>query len=73
MPSVGRLVAQTGGDLHWNYTFDRDFDPEKVYYKLFRILTRPCGYECALICRVSTGYSVTSYVGGWGKQDSIDM
>ena len=50
--------------MYQNY--DQGTLSEKLYYDLFRNLSRNTGQEIALKARVSKGMTVTEYFGGFG-------
>jgi protein transport protein SEC24 len=63
LATVAPVCGNTGGDLTFYQPFDVNKHGEKLYYSLFRILTRPTGSEVAVKARCSTGLSVTQYLG----------
>jgi hypothetical protein len=54
----------TGGSLYFYNNFDVTMHGEKIYYELFRSLTRPVVSDVQLKARVSTGFTVSEYIGG---------
>jgi len=46
---------------------------EKLYYELFRSLTKGTGSEVKLKARVSTGLTFTSIFGGFGVKEAAEM
>jgi protein transport protein SEC24 len=46
---------------------------EKLYYDLFRNLSRTVGQEIALKARVSKGMSVDGYFGSFGLRETPDI
>ena len=53
----------TGGDLHLFSSFDAVRDGEKLYYHIFRNLTRYTVTNVMIKLRVSTGLSIAEYFG----------
>lgn len=46
---------------------------EKLYYELFRNLTRPIGSEVMLKVRASKGLAVAEYFGSFGLREAPDV
>jgi protein transport protein SEC24 len=63
LATVAPICGNTGGDLTFFQPFDVNKHGEKLYYNIFRVLTRPTVSEIAIKARCSTGMSVTSYLG----------
>lgn len=65
LATVAPIAGATGGDLVYYVTFNPRAHGEKLYYSLFRILTRPTVSEVAIKARCSTGMTITDYTGGF--------
>jgi len=57
------ITGITGGDLYLYPDFDAVKQGEKLYYQLFRNLTRITGTDAMIKIRVSTGLTVEEYFG----------
>ena len=53
--------------------FDSQKHGDKLYYELFRSLSRASGTEVMVKARVSTGFTVTEYFGGFGLKEAVDF
>lgn len=67
------LAGITGGDVILYPKFDVYKHGEKLYYQIFRNLTRIVGTEVAIRARVSTGLSVLEYIGSFMRSQSQDF
>lgn len=65
--TMAPVTGITGGDLHLYADFDVVKHGEKLYYDIFRKLTRITGSDCMMKVRVSTGMTVTEYFGQFGS------
>ena len=65
--TMAPISGITGGDLHLYSDFDVVRDGEKLYYHIFRSMTRVVGTDCMIKLRVSTGLSVVEYFGSFGS------
>lgn len=63
LATVVPVCGMTGGELTFYQPFDVVKHGEKLYYSIFRVLTRTTGTEVALKARCSTGLTVTEYMG----------
>lgn len=63
MATIGLICGKTGGDLVYYNLFDAAKHGEKLYYSLFRILTRTTTYDISIKARSSVGVSVVEYLG----------
>ena len=63
LATVAPVCGLTGGELTFYQPFDVSRHGEKLYYSLFRILTRNTVSEVSIKTRVSTGLTVTEYIG----------
>lgn len=57
------ITGITGGDLYLYPDFDCVKHGEKLYYQIFRNLTRVSASDVMIKLRVSTGLTVTEYFG----------
>lgn len=53
--------------------FDAQKHGDKLYYELFRNLSRATGSEIMVKARCSTGFTVTEYFGGFGVKEAVDF
>ena len=68
------VVSQfTGGELYHFSRFDVTQHGEKLYYELFRNLTRPSGSEVMLKVRASKGLSISEYFGSFGLREAQEV
>jgi protein transport protein SEC24 len=70
--SIAPLAGLTGGDVILYPKFDVYKHGEKLYYQIFRNLTRVVGTEVAIRARVSTGLSIHEYIGSFMRATSQD-
>lgn len=70
MSAVSQL---TGGELYFFPNFEAHRNGEKLYYEIFRNLSRVYGKEVQIRARCSKGFSVTEYFGGFGIRNSVDF
>lgn len=61
------ITGITGGDLYLYPDFDVVKHGEKLYYHIFRNLTRVCASDVMIKLRVSAGLTVTEYFGQFGS------
>ncbi|CAG9333334.1 unnamed protein product [Blepharisma stoltei] len=73
VPSLACLCTQTGGDLYYYSGYRSDIDGEKIYYQIFRILTRSQGYQGLLRVRCSNGLTVDYYTGKFKRKGPVEM
>ena len=71
--TIAPLAGNTGGDVILSPKFDVYKHGEKLYYQIFRNLTRIVGTEVAIRARVSTGLSVQEYIGSFMRSQSQDF
>lgn len=64
LTTMAPICGMTGGSLYFYNNFDVTMHGEKIYYELFRSLTRPVVSDVQLKARVSTGFTVSEYIGG---------
>ena len=67
------MCSQTGGDFYLYPNFDINLDGEKLYYTLFRILTRNQGTQVVMRARVSNGLTIQDYIGKFKRRGPIEM
>ena len=67
------MVEATGGDLLYFPKFDPERHGEKLYYELFRNITKAVGTGVMVKARCSKGFSVTKYFGSFGVRESVDF
>jgi protein transport protein SEC24 len=73
LASMNYAVQLTGGDLVYFSKFNVDKHGEKLYYELFRNLTKQVGTEVTVKARCSEGFSVTEYFGSFGLKEAVDF
>jgi len=76
------LCSKTGGSLYYypNYDFNQYLhnasnprDVNKIYYDLFRNLTRTTGYDATLTLRTSIGLELKEYFSASGRMVVRDL
>lgn len=67
------VVQATGGEFYFFPKFEAHKHGEKLYYELFRNLSRVYGSEVQIRARCSKGFSVTEYFGGFGLRNSVEL
>jgi len=73
LASMVKAVEATGGELYFYPKFEAHRNGEKLYYDLFRNLSRQYGTEVSVRARCSKGLSITEYFGGFGLRNSIEL
>lgn len=73
LASISQAAKLTGGDVLYLYKFNPARNGEKLYFELFRNLTKPIGSDVKIRARCSEGFTVTHYFGGFGKKEAIDF
>jgi protein transport protein SEC24 len=73
LASLSKAVQITGGDIVYFSRFNAQRHAEKLYYELFRNISRPVGTDVAIKARCSTGFTVTQYFGSFGLHESVDF
>lgn len=71
--TMAPVTGITGGDLRLYSDFDVTRHGEKLYYDIFRSLTRVSGTDCMMKVRVSTGLTVTEYFGQFGSYQQSEF
>ena len=70
LATLNKVVQLTGGDI----LFFGDWDPikhtDKLYYELFRNISKVTASEVQIKARCSKGFSVTEYFGGFGVKEA---
>lgn len=66
-------VQATGGELYFFPNFEAHRHGEKLYYELFRNISRNYGTDVQIKLRCSKGFSVTEYFGGFGSRNSVEL
>jgi len=61
--TMSPIAGITGGDLYLYNDFDVVMHGEKLYYNIFRNLTRVAATDVMVKLRVSSGLSVSEYFG----------
>jgi len=61
--TMAPLTGITGGDLYVHPDFDVNLHGEKLYYQIFRNLTRVVATDVMVKVRVSTGLTLSEYFG----------
>jgi protein transport protein SEC24 len=64
LATIAPIAGLTGGQTHYYHNFDVTKHGEKIYYALFRALTRCVVTDVQYKARCSTGFTVTEYLGG---------
>jgi protein transport protein SEC24 len=73
LTTIAPVAGITGGDVHFYQNFDVVKHGEKMYFQMFRALTRPVGTDVELKARCSTGLTVTEYIGGQMSSQTASM
>jgi hypothetical protein len=73
LASLSKAVKTTGGDLVLYTKFNPFHHSEKLYFELFRNLTKPTGSDVKIKVRCSKGFSCTHYFGAFGKKESVEF
>lgn len=63
--TMAPICGFTGGDIHYYHDFDLVAHGEKMYYSLFRTLTRQTVTDVTVKVRCSTGLTITDYYGSF--------
>ena len=63
----------TGGDILYYPKFNSFKHAEKLYFDLFRLLSRQYGTQVTIKARCTTGFSVVEYFGGFGHVESTQF
>lgn len=71
--TLAPVAGISGGDVVLYSKFDVLMHGEKLYFQIFRNMTRVVGTEVAIKLRVSTGYSVSDYIGSFMRYQSPDI
>jgi len=67
LATMAPITGITGGDLYLHPDFNDVMHSEKLYYQIFRNLTRVSVSDVMIKLRVSTGLTVTEYFGQFGS------
>lgn len=73
LTTIAPVAGMTGGNIYFYQNFDVMKHGEKIYYELFRSLTRPTVSEVELKARCSQGLTVTEYIGGQLSSQTSSM
>jgi hypothetical protein len=73
LASLNQCVQITGGELCYYSRFNSGKHAEKLYFDLFRNVTKNSGSDVKIKARVSNGYSVIQYFGSFGQRESVDF
>jgi protein transport protein SEC24 len=73
LASMSAAAQLTGGEVYLFPRFQAHRNGEKLYYELFRNLSRVCGSEVQIRARCSKGFSVTEYFGGFGVRNAVEF
>lgn len=73
LATVAPIAGITGGDVYFYSDFDSLKHGDKMYYELFRNISRAQGTEVALKCRTSTGLTATHYIGSFMQSQAADV
>jgi len=71
--TMAPVTGITGGDLYLYSDFDVVKHGEKLYYHIFRNLTRITGTDAMFKIRVSTGLTVAEYFGSFGSYQQAEF
>lgn len=71
--SLAPIAGISGGDVILYSKFDVYTHGEKLYYQIFRNLTRVVANEVAIKARVSKGMFVTDYFGSFMRYTTSDF
>ena len=64
MTTIAPISGLTGGSIFFYQNFDIYTHSEKIYYDIFRQLTKISVTEVEFKARCSTGLTVSEYIGG---------
>ena len=67
LSTISKVAADTGGELYYYPAFDLSISGEKLYYDIFRNLTRTTVYGVSMRARCSRGLAITKYMGSFGE------
>lgn len=73
IPTLSVMCSQTGGDLHYYPNFNVSFDGERMYYQMFRTMTRTQGFQAVMRARCSNGITVDQYIGKFKRRGPVEM
>lgn len=73
LATMAPICARTGGDLIYFDNFDVYNDGERLYYHVFRNMTRDVVTDIMFKMRVSTGLTNVEYIGSFDRVQSSDM
>ena len=63
--TMAPVCGLTGGDLYVHSDFDVTEHAEKLYYQIFRNMTRIIGTDVTMRIRCSTGLTACEYIGSF--------
>ena len=63
--TLAPVCGITGGDLFVYQDFDIANDADKLYYQIFRNMTKIAGNDCTIKMRTSTGITACEYIGSF--------
>jgi protein transport protein SEC24 len=64
LTTIAPVCGKSGGSIYFYQNFDVTRHGEKIYYDMFRSLTRVTATDVELKVRCSTGLTITEYIGG---------
>lgn len=73
LTTIAPISGITGGNVYFYQNFDVTKHGEKIYYELFRSLTRPTVSEVECKARCSTGLTVVEYIGGQMSKNTASI
>lgn len=73
LATMAPICGRTGGDLIYFENFDVYAHGEKLYYHVFRNMTREVATDVMCKMRVSTGLTNVEYIGSFDKIQSSDF
>ena len=71
--TLAPICGITGGDLYVYQDFDITTDADKLYYQIFRNMTKIVGIDCTFKMRTSTGITACEYIGSFMRHQSSDL
>ena len=71
--TLAPVCGITGGDLFVYQDFDIVNDADKLYYQVFRNMTKIAGIDCTAKMRTSTGITACEYIGSFSRHQSSDL
>jgi protein transport protein SEC24 len=73
LASLSKVVNLTGGDFLYFSKFDAASHGEKLYYELFRNISKAKAMDVQIKARCSKGLSIIEYFGGFGAFETTEF